>query len=151
MSPKDRAQHGAALAKGAAFDAVYGLWRRRSAEGWPQARVASNVDVDEGWLSKQFVGPRNWTMESVGTLVEGLDGQIEIIVRANEDVASDKFNYDAYAEYGIYADPAPSQPRPARVPSEKKSAVAGSSADPTISSLLNKIISKQEPALVPGI
>lgn len=84
MSPKDRAKHGAALAKGAAFDSVCSLWRRRSAEGWTQTRVANNVDVDEGWLTKQFVGPRNWTMDSFGTLVEALGGELEIIVHAAE-------------------------------------------------------------------
>jgi hypothetical protein len=99
MSPKDRAKYGAALVKGAAFDAVQNLWRRRSAEGWTQARVASAVGVDEGWLSKQFVGPRNWTMETFGVLVEGLNGEVEIVVHAAEDRIVDRKNYDAYAEY----------------------------------------------------
>ena len=41
------------------------------------ASIATNVDVDEGWLSKQFVGPRNWTIVTFGTLVESLKGTAE--------------------------------------------------------------------------
>jgi hypothetical protein len=98
MSPKERAQYGAAVAKGAAFDAVRDLWDRRKAEGWTQAKLANAIGVDEGWLSKQFVGPRNWTMETYGMLVEGLDGEPEILAHAVEEIA-DLRNHDAYAEY----------------------------------------------------
>ena len=144
MSPKARAQYGAALAKSAAFDAVYALWRRRSLEGWTQARVASNVGVDEGWLSKQFVGPRNWTMDSFGTLVVGLDGEPEIIARAIEDQAFHT-NYDAYSEYDTYAE---CPLRPAFVPPAKKSLILGSSPNdqPTI---LEQLFVKSGPAPVP--
>ena len=111
MTPKDRAKHGAALVKGAAFDAVQSLWRRRSAEGWTRAQFAAAIDVDEGWLSKQFVGPRNWTMETFGTLVEGLNGEVEIIVRAIEEPVPEPKNYDAYAQYEapLFPKPATSQ------------------------------------------
>jgi hypothetical protein len=99
MSPKDKAQYGAALAKGAAFDAVKALWRQRSAEGWTQAQLAESIGVDEGWLSKQFAGPRNWTMETYGMLVVGMDGEAEILAHPIEEPATDLRNYDAYAEY----------------------------------------------------
>jgi hypothetical protein len=99
MSPEDRAQYGAAVAKDAAFDAVRSLWIRRSAENWTRKQIAESIGVDEGWLSKQFQGPRNWTMETFGALVMGLNGNIEIIVRAMEDITSSQYsNYDAYAE-----------------------------------------------------
>jgi hypothetical protein len=147
MSPKELAQYGAALAKGAAFDAVYGLWRRRSSEGWTRSRVAANIAADEGWLSKQFVGPRNWTMESFGTLVVGLNGEIEIIVRAVEDQVT-RTNYDAYAEY---LEPLPPPARPALVPPQKKAAIGASLPDPAMSSFLEAIVSKKEAAPVPVI
>jgi hypothetical protein len=143
MTPAERAQCGAALAKGAAFDAVYGLWRRRKAEGWTGARIAAAVDVDEGWLSKQFIGPRNWTMDTTGVLVEGLEGVIEITVRAAEDTMY-RQNYDAYiAEYGLSA-PQPQLPQhPAEVPPQRSGIVAGSSfdspANPMISDIFEKI------------
>jgi hypothetical protein len=143
MSPKDRAQYGAALAKAAAFDAVYGLWRRRSLEGWTQARVAANIGVDEGWLSKQFVGPRNWTMDSFGTLVVGLEGELDIIARAIEDQAY-RANYDAYSQYGIYSE------RPALtafVPPEKKNVITGFRNDPLVLFFLKHRLN--EPAPVP--
>jgi hypothetical protein len=100
MTPDDKYQHGAAIAKDAAFDAVYELWnRRRSESNWMQKTAAESIGRDEGWLSKQFNGPRNWTMETFGALVQALNGEITIIVRAMEDVlARQKDNYDAYAE-----------------------------------------------------
>ena len=99
LSPKDRAQFGAAIAKNSAFDAVYALWRRRRAEGnWTQKEAAESIGADEGWYSKQFTGPRNWTMESFGALVQSLNGEIEIIVHAMEDIISRSGNYDAYSE-----------------------------------------------------
>lgn len=99
MTPEERAQYGAAVAKDAAFDAVSKLWRRRRSENWTRKQAADSIAVDEGWYSKQFVGPRNWTMESFGALVQSLNGELEIIVHAMEDVsASERANYDAYAE-----------------------------------------------------
>lgn len=108
MSPKERAKYGAALAKGAAFDAVGELWRRRKVEKWTLGQVADAIDVDLGWLSKQFNGPRNWTMETFGALVEGLNGEIEIIARPIEHRTSKGNNYDAYVAMDDL--PSPSSP-----------------------------------------
>jgi len=101
MTPKDRAKYGAALAKSAAFDAVFNLLRRRNAEGRTQIQIAEAIGADTGWLSKQFIGPRNWTMETFGALVEALDGEVEIVVRAMEDPLPSRPNYDAYLGYGM--------------------------------------------------
>lgn len=144
MSPKERAQHGAALAKDAAFDAVYVLYRRRKAEGWTNARIANNVGVDEGWLSKQFVGPRNATISSVGTLVEGMDGVLEIKVRAIEDLHSSQANYDPYTEYETPLE----QNLASRVPPAGKGDLTGRADDPSVKSIF-EIIRKNERAPVP--
>jgi hypothetical protein len=98
MTPKERAQHGAFVARDAAFDAVYGLWRQRRMQNWTLKQAAATIDADEGWLCKQFQGPRNWTMETFGSLIEALDGHLQIIVRAKDDLRADRDNYDAYAE-----------------------------------------------------
>ncbi len=99
MSPSDRAQYGAAVARDVAFDAILSLWRRRDSEKWTRKRAAESIGKDEGWFSKQFQGPRNWTMETFGALVMALDGDVQIIVKAIEDVIqSHGNNYDAYAE-----------------------------------------------------
>lgn len=100
MTPKELGKYGAAVAKDIAFDAVSALWRKRRADkNWSQKLAAESIGADEGWYSKQFNGPRNWTMESFGALVQSLNGNIEIIVRAAEDVsANNQNNYDAYAE-----------------------------------------------------
>jgi predicted transcriptional regulator len=146
MSPEERAQHGAALAKGVAFDAVYALYRRRQAEGWTNARIASNVGVDEGWLSKQFVGPRNATMKSVGTLVEGMDGVLEIKVHALEDLHAGRINYDAYAEYE-----APLEQKPiSQVPPIKEGGLMGDLNDPSLNNIL-ELIRKPDRAPVPVV
>lgn len=95
MTPEERKQHGAAMAKGATFDAIYDLWRLRKSQGWTGAKIAAEIDVDEGWLSKQFVGPRNWTMETAGILTEGLGGIFRVTVIPAEEATVT--NYDAYA------------------------------------------------------
>ena len=98
MSTLDRARYGAAVAKDVAFDAVQALWRRRQAEKWTLKQAAENVGKDEGWMCKQFQGPRNWTMETFGTLIQALNGEVRIVIDAIEDFAKSRDNYDAYAE-----------------------------------------------------
>ena len=151
MTPAERAQYGAAVVKGAVFDAVYSLWRRRKAEGWVGARIAAAVDVDEGWLSKQFAGPRNWTMETTGVLVEGLGGVVEITVRAAEDQVFRQQNYDAYAEYGLSCFPAKQTSSAPDVPRQRPGNVTGSMSDPLISKLVGELVGKTEGAPVPSI
>jgi hypothetical protein len=148
MTPKERAQHGAALAKGVAFDAVYALYRRRKSEGWTNTQIASNVGVDEGWLSKQFVGPRNATINSVGTIVEGLDGILEIRAYATEDVCSERTNYNAYAEF---EEPVEQIKKMEQVPPQFKGAVTGYQEDPGVSQILKDILGQKEAARVPVI
>ena len=112
MSPKIRAKYGAAVAKDVAFDAVQALWRRRHAENWTRKQAADAIGADEGWFSKQFTGPRNWTMETFGALVQSLNGDVEIIVHAAEDVAAARGNYDAYAEMEDLPTPRRWTPKP---------------------------------------
>jgi hypothetical protein len=136
MSPKERAQHGAALAKGAAFDAVHALYRLRKDQGWTNARIANNVGVDEGWLSKQFAGPRNATMGSVGTLVEGMEGILEIKAYPAEELQSDRTNHDAYLEY---EDPVERIESSQQVPPMEKGGVSGLQNDPSVNNIFHLI------------
>lgn len=99
LSPKDRAEFGVARAKSIAFDAVHALWRKRKAQGKSQAELAKVLGKDEGWLSKTLRGPSNWTIRTLGELVEILDGDLEITIRAAEDVVDSKSNYNVYSEY----------------------------------------------------
>ncbi len=145
MTSEERAQHGAALAKSAAFDAVYGLYNQRKAQGWTSAIIAGNVDVDEGWLSKQFIGPRNLTINSLGILVEGLGGVLEIKAYPIEELPSSRENYDPYAEYEEQSDAKPSQ-----VPPLREGGLSGSPNDPSVIGILDMIRKNQEqPAPVP--
>jgi hypothetical protein len=145
MSPQDRRQYGVALVKDAAFDAVYGLWTLRKSQGWTNATIAENVDVDEGWLSKQFAGPRNWTTQTMGTLVEGLHGLIEIKVYPIESAPKTHTNFDAYAEYEE-----PVERKSSSVPRARKG-VDGSLDDPSTKQLVEMISQRKAPVPVPGV
>jgi len=103
MSPKDAANYGAARTRDLAFDAVHSLWRRRQSEGMLQSDLAKAIGRDEGWVSRTLNGPGNWTIRIFGTLVSGLNGELEINVHALEDPVPAPSNYDAYAEYADLA------------------------------------------------
>ena len=95
-----RADYGFARVRDLAFDAVRALWRRRQGDGMSQTDLARTIGRDPAWVSKNLRAPGNWTLRTFGELVEGLDGDIEIIVHANEDGALRQTNSDAYSGYG---------------------------------------------------
>jgi transcriptional regulator with XRE-family HTH domain len=99
LTPDQRASYGVARAKSIAFEAVHTLWRRRKAEGRSQSDLAKALGKDKGWLSRSLRGPGNWTIKTLGEMVEALDGELEIIVHGAEDPISDQSNYHAYADY----------------------------------------------------
>lgn len=98
-SPNDRAKYGVERAKSLAFDALHELWRKRRGEGRTQSDLASTLGKDEGWLSRNLRGPGNWTIKTLGEMVEALDGELEIIVHPIEDREKDGRNGDAYSGY----------------------------------------------------
>ena len=100
LQPKELARFGFAHARDLAFDAVMSLWERRRDEGMLQKQLAKNIGRDAGWVSKKLRGPSNWTLEAFGNLVEGLDGELEIIVSAAEDSPSRRPNRTSYDDYG---------------------------------------------------
>jgi hypothetical protein len=99
LSPKERREYGFARIRDAAFDAVSSLWARRQNEGMTQGDISSAIDGDPGWVSKNLRGPGNWTMKTFGALVEALDGEVLITVRAANDPLPLKSNYHAYVDY----------------------------------------------------
>jgi hypothetical protein len=103
----DRGDYGYARIRDLAFDAVLALWRKRKAQGMKQGDVAAILNRNPGWVSKQFRGPSNWTLRTIGELIEALDGEVEIIVRPLEEPDEDRRNSDAYSGYGHVA-PKPS-------------------------------------------
>lgn len=82
LSPEDRAVYGAARVRNAAFHAVQTLWRRRKAEGVTLLQVAQKIGMPPARLSEYLKGPGNWTFRTFGELVEGLDGEAEILAHA---------------------------------------------------------------------
>lgn len=101
LGPEERASFGVARAKTLAFDAVHSLWRRRRAEGKSQADLAQALGKDEGWLSKNLRGPGNWTIKTLGELVEALNGDLEITVYGAEDPLPSRPNWHAYVGYEL--------------------------------------------------
>jgi transcriptional regulator with XRE-family HTH domain len=98
MSHRDALIYGVERARSIAFDAVYKLWLRREAEGMTQADLARAIGRDEAWVSRTLSGPGNWTIKTIGTLVQGLNGELEITVHAMEDPVPDA-GPDAYERY----------------------------------------------------
>ncbi len=99
MSTRDSVNYGIGRARDIAFDAVYKLWLRRQAEGMTQADLAKAIGRDEGWVSRTLSGPGNWTLRTIGTLVQGLNGELEITVHVMEDPIPDQSRPDAYERY----------------------------------------------------
>ena len=101
LAPEARGELGAERAKMLAFTSVLKLWRRRKEEGLSQADIAKAIGKDEGWVSRNLKGPKNWTIKTLGEFAEALNGDLEIQVLAGEDVAlrESKHNWHAYTEY----------------------------------------------------
>lgn len=101
LEPRELADYGLARARDLAFDAVQTLWRRRSAAGMKQSDLAKKIGRDTGWVSRNLRGPANWTLRTLGELVQGLDGELDIVVHGIEDSLSPHPNYHAYAGYEL--------------------------------------------------
>ena len=65
-----RREYGFARARDVAFDAVQMLWRRRRAEGMKQTDIANALGHDPAWVNRNLRGPGNWTLKTIGELVE---------------------------------------------------------------------------------
>jgi hypothetical protein len=99
LTPEQRREYGFLRVRDAAFDAVASLWKRRQDEGMTQSQIATAIDGDEGWVSKNLRGPGNWTMKTFGAFVEALNGEAQISIRAAEDPLPILTNYHAYVDY----------------------------------------------------
>lgn len=99
LSPVERREFGFARVRDAAFDAVSSLWNRRQNEGMTQADIASALGSDPGWVSKNLRGPGNWTLRTFGALVEALNGEAQITIRALDDQPLTLPNFHAYVGY----------------------------------------------------
>ncbi|MFT8613173.1 MAG: helix-turn-helix domain-containing protein [Gluconobacter oxydans] len=96
FSPQEVEQLGHELAKHAAHAAVRQLLELRLSEGMSQRAIAEKIGRDPGWLSKTLRGPANWTLKTVGSIVEAMDGKLVINAIPKEE--SSRNNYDAYIE-----------------------------------------------------
>ncbi|MBX9825160.1 MAG: helix-turn-helix domain-containing protein [Xanthobacteraceae bacterium] len=101
LKGRDLENFGFARVRDIAYDAVQELWRKRKEQGWNQIRLAENIGRDTGWLSRYLSGPGNWTFRTFGALVQGLDGDVQIIVRPSESIKRGMRNSHAYAEYNL--------------------------------------------------
>lgn len=97
LAGRDLAEYGVARLRDQAFDAVQQLWRRRRAAGVSQKELADIIGRDQGWVSRNLRAPGNWTLRTIGELVQALNGEVEIRVVGLEDPVETPGNFDAYA------------------------------------------------------
>jgi hypothetical protein len=64
-----------------------------------QTHIVEAIERDPSWVSRTLRGPGNWTLRTLGELVEALNGELEIIVHAKEDRPERLANYSAYHGY----------------------------------------------------
>ncbi len=80
LADRDLVDYGVARLRDQAFDAIGALWRRRQSEGWTQKRVADAIGRDPAWVSRTLRAPGNWTLRTIGELIQALDGESEITI-----------------------------------------------------------------------
>ena len=105
LQPRELTDYGFARARDIAFDAVTALWRRRRDAGMNQKELAEIIGRDTSWVSRNLRGPGNWTLRTLGAFVEGLNGELKIIVEAAEDQPLTGGNY--YSAYDELKGPVP--------------------------------------------
>lgn len=115
LEKSELADYGLAQVRDAAFEAFLRMWRYRQAEGWTQKRLAQNIGRDKATISKYLRGPANWTMRTLGELVQGLEADVRIIIEPLEQPQSDGLNSDAYDEFDWDASKIKQIPRPSQV------------------------------------
>ena len=65
-----------------------------------QSDIASILNRDPGWVSKQLSAPGNWTLRTIGELIEAMNGELEIRAVGIEEPYATPPNFDAYSGYG---------------------------------------------------
>lgn len=95
----DRGDYGFARVRDIAFDAVHKLWRKRHAGGMKQSDIAIILNRDPGWVSKQLSAPGNWTLRTIGELIEAMDGELDIQAFGIDEPYAATPNFDAYSGY----------------------------------------------------
>jgi hypothetical protein len=98
-APRDTGDYGFGRARDVAFDAVQTLWRRRKTAGMQQVDIARAIGRDAAWVNRSLRGPGNWTLRTLGELVQAMNGELEITVHGMEDAVPTRANYHAYADY----------------------------------------------------
>lgn len=91
-----RALVGAERARHVAYEAIIDLWLKRQAEGLRKKDIATALSKHPAWVTRALAGPANWQIETLGALVEALNGVMEISVTPVEDVHLG--NFDFYAD-----------------------------------------------------
>jgi len=99
LEKTELAEYGLAQVRDVAFDAFLRMWRYRQSQGWTQKRLADNIGRDKATVSKYLRGPANWTMRTLGELVQGLEADVQITIEPLEEPSQDGANYDAYDEH----------------------------------------------------
>jgi len=101
------AEFGVARVKDVVFEAVFVLWMQRQSEGWTQKRLADAIGRDKGWVSRNLSAPGNWTLRTLGELVQALDGELNVkinpLIVKNKEFDSSNFYSDYLPEIKGYS------------------------------------------------
>jgi hypothetical protein len=77
-----------------------------------QSDIAGVLNRDPAWVSRQLRGPGNWTLKTIGELIEALNAEVEIRVFGREERVIPSQNFNAFSGYGYAHDRTTSQPTP---------------------------------------
>lgn len=77
---RDLADFGHARLRDILFDAVSTLWRQRQTEGLTVEVIAERIERSADWVQCQLSAPGEWTLQTAGELIQGLDGETEITI-----------------------------------------------------------------------
>ena len=99
LTPELRAEElrtiGFARVREAIFDAVDNLWQQRRTEGMTKKDIANSIGYHPSQITRALAGPGNWTLETIGALVEAMDGDLHVEVKPRTPCVR---NHDIYAE-----------------------------------------------------
>jgi transcriptional regulator with XRE-family HTH domain len=72
--------YGRTVARVQVASAVWALWDRlRREHGVDQQWLADRMGKDKSWVSRLLKGPGNWTLDTVGEILEAMGGRITLV------------------------------------------------------------------------
>lgn len=72
--------YGRAITRVQVASAIWALWdRMRQEQGVDQQWLADRMGKDKSWASRLLKGPGNWTLDTVGEILEAMGGRLTLV------------------------------------------------------------------------